>query len=99
MERLLIVKSLSQVREFESTDNGQKVKIKAIDLTLTDEINTFVASAYDKKAQQIIDNALPEGTLINADLSFTVRKVKTEKGIEFDQQQVRLNSYGVIVKP
>lgn len=78
-------------RSFKSS-NGEEVK--AVDLLLSDSVNELVATAYDKRAQQLIDHPLPQGALINADITFSVRTVKTEKG-EFSQTQVRLNNYGL----
>lgn len=93
----MFVTSQAEAREFEATQNGQTIKVKAVDVTLSDGINTIVASAYDKKAQQLIDHPLKAGTFLNADLTFSVRKTKNEKG-EWSVQQVRLNNYGVIAE-
>lgn len=98
MIETLIVSSQSPVREFDSVEKGQSVKIKVVDVVLTDNINSFVASAFDKTAQRIQDNPLKVGSLIKADLGFSVRTVKTEKG-EFMSQNVRLNNFGIIVEP
>ena len=98
MEKMLLVVSQGATREFDSTKNGQTTKVKALDLELTDKVNTFIIGVAGDKANQLHDHPLKAGTLINADLSFYKKMVKTEKG-EFPQQQVRLNNYGVIVEP
>lgn len=91
---MFIVTSQSEAREFGSDSE----KIKAVDVTLSDGINTIVCTAFDKKAQQLVDHPLKAGCMINADLSFTVRTVKNDKG-EWPVQQVRLNNFGVLVDP
>ena len=93
MEKLFFVTKQETPREFTSNQGGEK--IKAVDLHLSDGINQCVATAYDKKAQQLIDHPLGAGTLINADITLSIRPVKTQKGEEFSQTQVRLNNYGL----
>lgn len=92
MEKLMFVIRQESARSFKSS-NGDEVK--AVDLALSDGVNEMVATAYDKRAQQLIDHPLPQGALINADITFSIRTVKTEKGQEFAQTQVRLNGYGL----
>lgn len=94
MEKMMIVVSQAAAREFQGNDGT----VKVVDLNLSDGINQFLASAYDKQAQRLIDQPLPAGSLITADLQFSVRNFKTDKG-EFASQQVRLTAFGVIVKP
>lgn len=98
MIETLIVVNQSPVREFDSVEKGQSVKIKVVDVVLTDNINSFVASAFEKVAQRMQDTPLKAGALIKADLAFSVRTVKSEKG-EFMSQNVRLNNFGIIVEP
>lgn len=93
MEKILIVVSVSEQREFQSKD-GENVK--ALDVTLSDGLNTFIASAVDKRAQQMIDHPVKPGSLINADLTFNVTSVKSERG-EFPTQRVSLRSYSVLI--
>ena len=95
MEKLMIVTSVSEAREFKGNDGSM---VKAIDVTLSDGINTIIASAADKRAQRIIDHPLAIGSLLNVDLTFSIVNVKSEKG-EFASQRVRLNDFGVIVSP
>ena len=95
MEKIMTVASVSEVREFKGNDGNM---VKVIDVTLSDGINTIIASAVDKKAQHIIDHPIAIGALVQADFTFSVSVVKTEKG-EFPTQRVRLNAYGVIVSP
>lgn len=99
MEQLVIIKSVSPAREFASTQNGQTTNVKCIDVVLGDGLNNFVATAFHSIAQQIIDHPLPIGALVNADLSFSVRTAKNDKGQEWLSQQVRLNNYAVLVEP
>lgn len=94
MEKMVIVVSQATAREFQGNDGT----VKVVDLTLSDGINQFLASAFDKQAQRLIDTPLAPGSLINADLQFSIRNYKTEKG-EFASQQVRLVAFGVIVNP
>lgn len=95
MEKLMIVTSVSEVREFTGNDGS---KVKALDITLSDGINTIVAGATDKRAQRIIDHPIKIGSLLNVDLTFSIVNVKSDKG-EFASQRVRLNDFGVIVAP
>ena len=90
---MFFVTKQETAREFSSNQGGEK--IKAVDLQLSDGINQLVATAYDKKAQQLIDHPLAVGTLINADITLSVRMVKTKDDKEFPQTQVRLNNYGL----
>lgn len=99
MEKLVIINSVSPAREFASTQNGQVSNVKCIDVTFTDGLNNFVATAFNSVAQQIIDHPIKMGTLVSADLSFSVRTGKNDKGQEWYAQQVRLNNYSVIVEP
>lgn len=95
MEKLMIVTSISEVREFKGNDGSP---VKAVDLTLSDGINTIIASAVDKKAQRIIDHPIPLGSLIFTVLNFNVVNVKTEKG-EFVSQRVKLVEFGILANP
>lgn len=94
MEKLVIVVSQAAAREFQGNDGP----VTAVDLNLSDGLNQFLVTAYDKTALRLAKDPLPVGSLINAEMQFSVRNVKTEKG-EFANQQVRLSNYGVIVKP
>ena len=92
MEKILIVASASEPREFNGQDGNP---VKAVDLVLTDGINTFVASAVDRVAQRLIDKPLPAGTLVNANLEFKVRVVDKD-GRQFSVQQVSLKEIGAM---
>lgn len=91
-----MVVSQATAREFQGTSNGQPSTVKVVDVTLSDGINQFICSAFDKLAQRLIDHPLKTNAFINADLQFSVRTGKTEKGTEFAVQQVRLANYGII---
>lgn len=93
---MMILVSTSEVRTFKGNDGTD---IKAIDVTLTDGINTIVAGAVDKKAQQLLDHPIPAGSLVNVDLTFTVSAVKTNDGKEFPRQNVRLNNFSSLANP
>ena len=95
MEKIMIVTSVSEAREFTGNDGS---KIKAMDITLSDGVNSIVASAVDKRAQRIIENPIKIGSLLNVDLTFYIQNVKSDKG-EFASQRVRLNDFGIIVAP
>ncbi|MBO7629010.1 MAG: hypothetical protein J6S87_03565 [Bacteroidales bacterium] len=95
MEKYFVVVSQSEARQFDGKSDGQSTTIKAVDVLLSDGINQIIASAYDKKAQQLIDKPLKPGAFINADLTFSTKEVKTEKSAWLSQQ-VRLNNYAVI---
>ena len=99
MEKLLMVVSQATAREFQGTSNGQPSTVKVVDVTLSDGINQFLVSAFDKQAQRLIDEPLKAGGMINADLQFSIRKSKNEKGVETSWQHVRLANYGIIVNP
>ena len=92
MEKLLIVTSQENVREFETNRNGQKDKVLAIDLTLTDGLNNFICTAFDREAMRLKESPLKKGDWITADLTFDVRVSETEKG-KRAFQSVRLNKY------
>lgn len=92
MERLLIVTSQENEREFETTRNGEKDKVLAIDLTLTDGLNNFICTAFEKEAIRLKKSPLKKGDWIMADLTFDVRVSETEKG-KRAFQSVRLNKY------
>lgn len=96
MEKIMIVASVSEARSFKGNDGND---IKVVGVTLSDGINTVYAEAIDKKAQLLLDHPVPVGSLINADITFSVSQVKTQDGKEFLRQNVRLNSWGLIVSP
>ena len=95
MEKLLIVTSQENEREFDGSRNGMSEKVLAIDLTLTDGLNNFVCTAFDREAMKLKQNPLKVGTWITADLTFDVRVADTEKG-KRAFQTVRLNKYVVL---
>ena len=92
MQFYLFLESVSPVREFTGSDGST---VKAVDVVLTDRINKFSATAYDKQAQQIIDHPISPNSLLSVDLTFNAKAVKTEKG-DFMSNNIRLNSYGVM---
>lgn len=92
---MLVVSQIGEKREFTGNDGS---KITACDIVLTDGTNTFVASAFDKVQQKIAETPLQVGTVINANLSFFLTKVNSEKG-EFFSQKVRLESFGIMILP
>lgn len=92
MEKLLIVCSQESERSFEIEREGRREMLKAIDLVLTDGLNNFLCTAYEKEAQRLIDKPLEKGTWISVDLSFSVKTAKTEKG-ERAFQQIRVNKF------
>lgn len=87
---LLFVVGQENQRVFSSTQNGQSVTVDAVDVLLTDGINNFVATAFEKEALRLKEKPLEKGGWAMVDMLFTVRTSKTEKG-EFSYQQVRLN--------
>lgn len=92
MEKLLIVCSQESERKFEVDREGRKETVKAIDLVLTDGINNFLCTAYEKEAQRLIDKPLEKGSWVAVDLSFSVKTSKTEKG-DRAFQQIRINKF------
>lgn len=96
MEKLMILVALSEVRTFRGNDGAD---VKAIDVTLSDGINTIIAGAIEKRAQQLIDHPIKAGALVNVDLSFSVSNIKTNDGKEFPRQNVRINQIAALVNP
>lgn len=92
MEKLLIVVGQENQRSFNSVQNGQNVTCEAVDVLLTDGLNNFVATAFEKEAVRLKEHPLKKGGWLMCDLVFTVRTSKTDKG-EYSFQQVRLNKY------
>lgn len=86
----LVVVGQENQRSFNSVQNGQSTTVDAVDVLLTDGINNFVATAYEKEAIRLKEHPLEKGGMASVDLSFSVRTSKTEKG-EYSFQQVRLN--------
>ena len=73
MEKLLKVVALTNEREFDSTENGKNVKVKAVDIELTDGMNTFIVGATGRAADAVMKSGITAGTLINADLRFSTK--------------------------
>lgn len=90
MQMYLVVVGQENQRSFNSTQNGQSTTVDAVDVLLTDGINNFVATAYEKEAIRLKEHPLERGAMVSVDISFSVRTSKTEKG-EYSFQQVRLN--------
>lgn len=99
MEKLLKVVALTNEREFEATENGKSVKVKAIDLEMTDDMNSFIAGATGRTAEAIKASGVTAGTILLADLHFSTKEVKTEAGRTFLQQRVSLADFGIIGQP
>jgi len=78
-------------REFKS-NSGEDVV--AVEVHLTDGLNSVVATAYEKTAQRLIKEPLAAGLLIQADITLYESTVKTEKG-EFARNNVKLNNYAI----
>ncbi|MBR5015950.1 MAG: hypothetical protein IKX52_03940, partial [Clostridia bacterium] len=87
-----VVVSQDAPRTFEVTENGQKKEIKSVDVVLTDGLNNFLCSAYDREAQRLIDKPLTQGAWVQADMGFSVKTVKGEKG-ERTFQSIRLRNF------
>ena len=96
MEKILKVVALTNEREFDSTENGKNVKVKAVDIEMTDGMNTFIVGAAGRAADAVMKSGITAGTLINADLRFSTKEVKTEAGRTFLQQRVSLSDFGII---
>lgn len=92
MEKLLIVCSQENVRTFEMGRDGRNEIVKAVDVVLTDGLNNFLCTAFDKEAQRLIDKPLEKGAWVSVDMTFAVRTAKTEKG-ERAFQQIKLNKF------
>lgn len=92
MQMLLIVVGQENQRSFNSVQNGQNTTCEAVDVLLTDGLNNFVATAFEKEAIRIKEHPLEKGSWVMADLVFTVRTAKTERG-EYSYQQIRLNKF------
>ena len=89
---MLICVGQENQRTFNSVQNGQNVTVDAVDVLLTDGLNNFVATAFEKEAVRLKEKPLERGGWVMVDLAFTVRTSKTERG-EYSYQQVRLNKY------
>lgn len=92
MEKMLIVCSQEATRTFNVERDGRQEEVEAVDVVLTDGINTFLCTAYDKEAQRLTKTPLEKNSWVAADLSFSVRTAKTEKG-DRAFQQIRLNKF------
>lgn len=92
MEKMLIVEGQENQRTLKFTLNGKETSCLAVDVLLTDGLNNWVATAFDKEAERLKECPLKKGSWVMTDLIFTVRTVKTDKG-EFSCQQVRLNKF------
>lgn len=95
MEKMLIVCSQENVRTLEFERDGRKESVKAVDLVLTDGLNNFLCTAFDKEAQRLLDRPVKAGDWISVDLVFSVKTSKTDKG-ERAFQQIRLNKFVVL---
>lgn len=89
---MLICVGLENQRTFNSVQSGQNVTVDAVDVLLTDGLNNFVATAFEKEAVRLKEKPLEKGGWVMVDLTFNVRTSKTDKG-EYSYQQVRLNKY------
>lgn len=92
MQMMLICVGLENQRTFNSVQSGQNVTVDAVDVLLTDGLNNFVATAFEKEAVRLKEKPLEKGGWVMVDLAFNVRTSKTDKG-EYSYQQVRLNKY------
>lgn len=89
---LVIFVGKENQRSFNTVQNGQNVPCEAVDVLLSDGLNNFVATAFDKEALRLKDSKIENGSWMMVDLAFSVRTSKTENR-EFSYQQVRLNRY------
>ena len=92
MAQLLIVVRQLDERKFKGNENGQACDVSVVDVLLTDGINQYLASAFDKVALRLIKEPLKPGAWVSADLSFNVRTWKNEAGKENQSQAVRLQN-------
>ena len=90
------VVALTNEREFDSTENGKSVKVKAIDLEMTDDMNSFIVGATGRTVEAVKKSGITAGTILLADLHFSTKEVKTESGRTFLQQKVSLADFGII---
>ena len=94
MEMQVFVLSQEPERVFKTTENGQEKEVKAVDLTLSDGLNNFLVSAYEKNAQRLIDHKLERGAWIRADVTFIVKTLEAKDGKPARAfQTCKLNNY------
>lgn len=92
MQMMLIVVGQENQRKFDVESKGQRTTCDAVDVLLTDGLNNFVATAFEKEAIRIKEMPLEKGGWVMVDLTFNVRTSKTDKG-EFSYQQIRINRF------
>lgn len=95
MQGMFILSAQAEPRTFKVTKDGQETTVKVIDLTLTNGIDTLLASAFDQWAQRLIDMPVEIGSTLMCDISFSIKTTKEEKAF----QSVRLNNFAVLYGP
>lgn len=88
MELLVLLAAKQQMRSFETQSNGVSKTSKALDVTLTDGLNEFTATAFNEEADKL--DALPVPSQILADLRFYNREAVMNDGNKRTFQQVRI---------
>ena len=94
MLHLFVCVKQDEARTFKS---NQGEDVTAVEVHLSDGLNSVVATAYDKMADKLIKEKLAPGTLVETDITLYESVVKTEKG-EFARNNVKLNNYAVYGK-
>lgn len=92
MQGMFILSAQAEPRTFKATKDGQETTVKVIDLTLTNGIDTLLASAFDQQAQRLIDNPVALGSTLMCDISLSIKTTKEEKAF----QSVRLSNFAVL---
>ena len=92
MQGMFILSAQAEPRTFKVTKDGQETTVKVIDVTLTNGIDTLLASAFDQQAQRLIDNPVTVGSTLMCDISLSIKTSKEDKAF----QSVRLNNFAVL---
>ena len=84
-----IIDRIGEPRTFEvPTTTGSKKQMVAREIIIISGNNTFVADAYDSKADLFNGDYLRQSDPVIAELRFDERSIKSKDGCEFSQQQV-----------
>lgn len=92
MQGMFILSAQAEARAFKVTKDGQETTVKVIDLTLTNGIDTLLASCFDQQAQRLLDFPVALGSTLMCDISLSIKTSKEDKAF----QSVRLNNFTVL---
>lgn len=95
-KRVQLIKQYGMTSRNWTSPSNETVIIKSVELEMTDGVDTFVAEANDKLAEQLNAQPLMEGCYLGIQAQIKVRRWNNKDGVEMRSNTIKITSLNIV---